>query len=117
MRDYKINADLETVNRLVDFAENLNCLVDFAENLKCWEDFAENLNCWVETYEGRLVNNYIIYGTDRIKIGKAKPRKFIIIQETYLNEWSSGLEITMTDNEAKVTETEKFLEEQILLNK
>ena len=49
--------------------------------------------------EGTLLDSAMIVDNDRLRIGKTKPRKYIIMDVVYLNEWSSKLVMTMTDNE------------------
>jgi len=50
--------------------------------------------------EGSLIDNYLIkVGENNLKLGKVKLRKYIIIIGKYLNEWSSTLEMILTDNE------------------
>lgn len=52
----------------------------------------------VEYKEGVLLDNYCIeVGENKLKFGKVKVRKYIIIVEKYLNEWSSSLEMILTD--------------------
>lgn len=62
--------------------------------------------CDIECYEGVLLDNYIIYDTEFVKIGNYKPSKFIIMREKYLNEWNSITELVLTNNEKTV---EKFI--------
>lgn len=88
MRDYKTTGDLASVNKLLDFAHSLNCPI--------------------ECFEGSLLDNYIIYADRRIRIGKAKARKYIILREKYVNSWSSITEVILTDNEKRVEEYEKL---------
>lgn len=53
----------------------------------------------VECREGALLDNYCIeVGENKLKIGKVKVRNYLIIVEKYLNEWSSSLEMILTDN-------------------
>lgn len=87
MRDYKTQTNLESVNQLISLA--------------C------ELECEINEFAGCLVDNYTIRNTGRIKIGNAKPRNNIIVQEYYINPWSSGLEIIMTDNDSLVDEYEE----------
>lgn len=49
--------------------------------------------------EGTLLDSAMIVDNERLRVGKAKPRKYIIMDVVYLNEWSSKLVMTMTDNE------------------
>lgn len=49
--------------------------------------------------EGALLDNYCInVGENVLRIGKVKVRKYLIIVEKYMNEWSSSLEMILTDN-------------------
>lgn len=48
---------------------------------------------------GTLLDSAMIMDNERLRIGNAKPRKYIIMNVVYLNEWSSKLVMTMTDNE------------------
>lgn len=78
---------------------------------KCIE-LAGELGIDYETYQGCLLDNHVIRGAERIGFGRVKPRKFIMIKEKYLNEWSSVLEMTMTDNEKIVNEFEELMKSQ-----
>jgi len=65
----------------------------------------------IEVFEGTLNDNYIFSNTETISIGRVKPRRFIIIECKYENEYSSSLVMTMTDNEQKVDDfRERLLE-------
>ena len=56
--------------------------------------------------EGCLNNNYFCeVGENNLKLGKKKLRKYLIIVEKYINEWSSGLEMLLTDSQEKYYET------------
>ena len=50
-----------------------------------------------------------------LKMGRFKCRKYILIREIYLNEWSSGLELELTDDdsvyEAWMKHYENYLKE------
>lgn len=72
-------------------------------------EFAMSNECDINTSEGSLLDNYIIYNTDKIRIGRAKPRKYIIIVEKFLNGWSSTLQLIQTDNYNKVLKYESIL--------
>lgn len=49
--------------------------------------------------EGALLDNYCIeVGENKLKIGKVKVRNYLIIVEKFLNEWSSSLELILTDS-------------------
>lgn len=49
--------------------------------------------------EGSLLDSYAIINDKHIKIGRAKPRDYIIISEEYATPWTSKLVLTQTDNE------------------
>lgn len=74
-------------------------------------ELASKLDLDYETYTGCLLDNYVIRGAEQIKFNRVKPRKYILIKEKYLNEWSSTLELTMTDNEEIINEFEAMIEE------
>lgn len=79
MRNYTREITMEIVNKLILMLE---------------EDY--------EIYEGTLLDNFIFYNDRGVTIGRAKPRKYIIVREFYKNSWSSGLEMIMTDDEKLV---------------
>lgn len=70
-------------------------------------DTAENittalLESIVYTCQGTLQDNtFFIVGKNNLKLGRYKIRKYVVIMEKCLNEWSSCLELFMTDNEKK----------------
>ena len=58
---------------------------------------------------GALLDNVIVYDYDGIlKLGKYKPRKYYITVVKHLNEWSSGLQLIMTDSDKIVQEYEEL---------
>ncbi len=77
-----------------------------------WDDvvklieMASGMQLDMECFEGVLVDEYVIYDTKRISMNDAKPREYIIVQSTYRNEWSPGLDIIMTDN---LEQVERFV--------
>ena len=87
-KDYKVIIDNETVNKLCELLP---------------EGF--------DVYEGVLQDNYIFWDTSTIKIGRCKPRKYIMVRAFYKNCWSSGLELIATDSLKKVKEFEAMLRE------
>lgn len=91
-KDYVAMVEMETVNALLELSADLCIDVDI--------------------FEGCLVDNLVFYDTTNIKLGRVKPRKYIIIKEVYLNEWSSGIELTMTDNDDKVNEFVSAMESE-----
>lgn len=65
----------------------------------------------VDSYEGCLLDNHIIYDAENIQITltdskrrKIQPRKNIILREVYENTWSSAIELIMTDSDKTVDE-------------
>lgn len=63
-----------------------------------------------EKYVGSLLDNYIFIGTDNIKVGRRKPRKFMIVEEKYVNCWTSSYRLIMTDSERTVEKYRKAFE-------
>lgn len=69
---------------------------------------------------GVLQDNYICdFGecnSHRLKLGRYKLRKYLLIREVYKNEWSSGLELELTDDdsvyEAWLKHYENYMKEQ-----
>lgn len=66
--------------------------------------FASERSIEFEVYEGALNDNYIIYADQLIKVGRGKPRKYILIEEDYLNTWQSANLMVMTDDYAEMKE-------------
>lgn len=58
----------------------------------------ENHDLEIEIFDGVLANNYILHNYGNITIEKQNP-KFIIIKEIFINTWSSGLEMILTNSE------------------
>ncbi|HAZ1136061.1 TPA: hypothetical protein J0U94_000880 [Enterococcus faecium] len=81
MRDRILEVNQEMVNKLTNISGNY------------------------EKYDGTLLDNYIFHDTQNIRIGRSKPRAFILIKEKYLNEWNSTYEMVMTDNFEKFKKT------------
>lgn len=63
----------------------------------------------VVQYAGALLDNYIIYNENTIKIGRCV-RTYIIIKEEYLNEWTSQSVVILTDNLKEVEKNKKIFE-------
>lgn len=58
-----------------------------------------------ECFEGCLQDNYFFsVGNNNLKLGRVKLRKYVMILEKGLNEWSSVSELYMTDSEKKYRE-------------
>ena len=80
MKDYKTNVSSQNADSIASY---------FTEN---------GYN--VETIEGCLMDSYLIeVGENTLKMGKVKVRKYIILVEKCLNEWSSTIEMILTDSE------------------
>lgn len=92
-KDIVKNIDLETCNKIVDMANG--------QGLE------------VIQFDGCLLDDYIIYNHDTLKVGRAI-RKYMIIQEYYINEWSSGLELLLTDSDKKVDQFIKQCESETI---
>lgn len=90
-KDIIKNIDLETCNKIVDMANG--------QGLE------------VIQFNGCLLDDYIIYNHDTLKVGRAI-RKYMIIQEYYINKWSSGLKLLLTDSDKKVNEFIKQCENE-----
>lgn len=66
---------------------------------------------YFKMYDGSLLDNYIFYNTENIIFDNEKvDRKYIIIEEVYINHWSSGYKIILTDDIKKVEEFKKEME-------
>lgn len=74
-----MNIDIDT--------KDLNLLMEVADEHGLGYDW----------YEGTLLDNVVIYNDNVINIG-GKTAEFIIIKEKYLNSWSSGLVLTLTNS-------------------
>ena len=62
---------------------------------------------------GTLQDSCLIISNYKIKIGKANPRKYIIFESVYVNEWSSELQMILTDDDKKA---DKFYTEYVVQN-
>ena len=63
---------------------------------------------------GCLLDNWICYiGENALKLGRFKLRKYLIIREIYKNEWSSGLELILTDDESTWKAWERHYENSL----
>src|SRR5699024_8965427 len=51
--------------------------------------------------EGTLADSLMIVGNDRLRVGRAKPRKYIIIECIHTTTRTSELVMTMTDDDEK----------------
>ena len=64
---------------------------------------------------GVLIDNYICnLGTDHgLKFGRYKFRKYVLIKETYINEWRSGCHLILTDDDKTYEVWEKWHQEYL----
>lgn len=69
---------------------------------------AEQNKIIYDSFEGTLNDNYIFYDTEILRITGVERAKYIIIKEVYLNEWSSDLQLFVTDD---IKEVDKFREQ------
>lgn len=101
MKDYKISVTNDDINRLL-FNGRYNFDVDIVQG--CLNDnyFIDGWNLGIKFSRGRSV----------------KPRKHLMILESYLNEWTSELTLILTDNDKKYFETKRnFLSDYLKDNK
>lgn len=60
----------------------------------------------VEEIPGGLLDNYFCeIGNNTLKLGRYKMRKYMMIVERYVNEWTSALELILTDSVEKFEST------------
>ena len=58
----------------------------------------------VDIYESVLVNEAIIYADNQL-FTKGLPRaKYVILQDHFLNSWSSAIKVILTDSDKKANE-------------
>lgn len=84
MKDYKtrISNGSELASRLIDF------------------------NCIYEVVEGNLIDNYFFESMKDMNFSHGvKGRKYVMILERYVNEWTSIHELILTDNEKYYQDT------------
>ena len=66
---------------------------------------------FIEQFEGNLLDNYIIDNVNRLVFNTSKARKYIVIKEKFLNEWSSCYDVIFTDEEKEVDEFRNLMTE------
>lgn len=57
----------------------------------------------IHTIENTLLDDILIFN-EKIRFGNSKARKYIIIETQYLNEYSSELVMTLTNDDTKANE-------------
>ena len=102
--DFVAEIDLQSVNNILNYAVESGCEIN--------------------RYQGSLLDNYIVYDAEELifKISDSEPynkeynlikdKKYILLKEKFLNEWSSITEITFTNDEQKVIDFEKQFEDR-----
>ena len=90
LKEYSVDRDF--INKLIEISDNNNIHVDF--------------------FEGSLVDNYVFYDTEIIKIKGIRRAKHIIIKEKYLNTWSSENVLMVTDDIKKVKQFTSLFEDK-----
>lgn len=90
MKDYKISVTNEGINNLL-FKNEFDFAIDIIQGGLNDNYFIDDFNLGLKLSRGRVV----------------KPRKHLMILESYLNEWSSDLTLILTDNDKKYYETKK----------
>lgn len=79
MKDYTFeNVNLEDVDYILNFAADAGLHFD--------------------TYEGVLNDVHIIEAERKIKLGRVKPREYIVCYYEFASMWGNTLHILMTDN-------------------
>lgn len=81
MKDYKAQITYESLNNILDYATEREYDI--------------------EVEEGVLNDTYVIFVNKGMTVGKAKPRKYIVLYPKFANEWSNTFHILMTDDETK----------------
>lgn len=66
---------------------------------------------FIEQFEGNLLDNYIIDNINKLVFNTSKARKYIIIKEKFLNEWSSCYDVIFTDDEKEVDDFRNLMSE------
>ena len=65
-------------------------------------NFASENDIAFDTYEGVLNDLHIIYAGRSIKVGRAKPREYIVCYYEFASAWGNTLHILLTDDWDKV---------------
>lgn len=63
-----------------------------------------DLGYQISMIEGTLLDNYLIETDRTIRLFNYKPRKYVIINALYRNEYASDLELVLTDCENTASE-------------
>ncbi len=69
----------------------------------------------LDVFEGSLTDSYVVdFGASKkYKIGRMLCRRYLVAREIYLNAWSSGIELILTDSEKIYNRHIKELKEAI----
>lgn len=93
LKRIKTQIDLETTEKILSVALNNGSYVSEIEGV---------LN------DSYLINNYDTETGNRIRIGKRKPRKYLILTHEFASSWSNNLYLIETDSDE---EAENFMKE------
>ncbi len=63
-------------------------------------------------YEGVLLDNAIIYSYNHVNI-EGKTAKYIVLKETYVNEWNSRIDVIFIDDDKMLDEYIQMFEVQL----
>lgn len=61
-------------------------------------ELANKYNYETLIIEGTLADSFMIVNNDRLRVGRAKPRKYIIVECVPTTTWTSKLIMTMTND-------------------
>ena len=101
MKDYKISVTNDGINKLL-LGDKYTFDIDIIQCGLNGNYFIDDWNLGLKLSRGRVV----------------KPRKHLMILESYLNEWSSDLNLILTDNDKKYFKTKRnYLSEYLKENK
>ncbi len=79
MKDVRIKITMETCNNIVNVLQERNYDVECVPG-------------------GTLDNYFCEVGENNLKLSRWKLRKYLIVLERFVNEWTSALELISTDN-------------------
>ena len=79
MKDIKMKITLDACNNIVNALQERNYDVEYVPG-------------------GTLDNYFCEVGESNLKLSRWKLRKYLIVLERFVNEWTSTLELILTDN-------------------
>ena len=94
---------IERLNRTLYNKEGIDNMKDVRmrtmENCNNIVNALQERNYDVECVPGGTLDNYFCeVGESNLKLSKWKLRKYLIVLERFVNEWTSTLELILTDN-------------------